>query len=707
MATTYKATKSKEFYPDKYKKEFVIEKMKQFYFRKHDRYPSMEMMYNEFGWTKSAIQNLRKKETDKEADNTVSYWWRKIKDLQQQVIIDKVVENNSPQCLLFIAKNIHKIGEENKDIESTSASELDIKKAILNRDIELFFKLARKENIDPIKKFVHLEGGRAGGKSEQVARYIILKALERDTQGTILCGREIQKSTETSVKPLLERIIEDYKLQSYFNITKKEITCILNGVRIIFMGLKEACSDSSDTLKSTDLLFLAWIEEAQSISQQSLDKLIPTASRVEGFQLIFTYNRNRQTTIVYDHFFGEGLPAEWLEWTQHVNINYKDNKFNSDELIALAELDKKTNIKKYNYIWGGLPQTEFDGALWTYEAIKELNINIPYNKDNYTRRIVATDPATSHKDFNNEYGITVLGLTHEGYVHLIADHSGHYTAYEYAKAVVQAYFTYECEAIVYEENQGGDHVANTILSESKSVRLIPVRATQSKYLRALPIANLCEQGRIYFTKSFPVLENQMLLLTIQGYQGSAGESPDRLDSFVWGCYELLGLKEANSIDVYFKKAWFKQLDTEHNHINEVGYYSLKGSKTVFILFDYITIRKGFEYIPHINIKEIKVVDTNEAYEQTKDYLTEKTNILAYDDNTIDIEADRIEFEDKLTLTEYASKTITYIQNGFIFIDPKIENIIIDNVCQYIPEEVKENNILEAILELVYHEWEAK
>ncbi|MDA0063042.1 phage terminase large subunit [Brachyspira hyodysenteriae] len=520
---------------DKYHIPFMIEKFKEYVNKKHSKYPTFEQLYFENNWVRQNVHKILKSEAGKEiTEETLTFWYTKLKEKQKKMLFEKIYLNKSVQGLIFLAKYCHGIGIDKENEESGGATELDYKLELLRHDIELFFQLARKENIDPAKKFVHLEGGRAGGKSEQVARYVILKALERKTNGSLLCGREVQKSIETSVKPLLERIIKLYHLENYFNITKQEILSKHNNVRIIFMGLKEASSDASDTLKSTDLLFLAWIEEAQSISELSLEKLIPTAARVEDYQIIFTYNRHRQNTVIYDYFFNENVTRERLILTQHININYYDNKFNSHELISLAELDKATNLKKWKYIWNGEPQTEFDGALWTYEEIKDLNLNLPYDKDNYVRRIVATDPATSSKDFNNEYGITVLGINHEGYVHLIADVSGHYTASEYAKVLVKTYFNYECEAVVYEENQGGDHVANTILSESKSVRLIPVRATQSKYLRALPVANLCSQGKVYFLKSFPKLENQMLLLTIQGYQGEQGESPDRLGQLCMG-----------------------------------------------------------------------------------------------------------------------------------------------------------------------------
>lgn len=700
----------------KYSEAMYIELLKKFMSKKWAYYPSWDEFFLQNNLDQKTFMNYLKNEdtTDKKPEETLNFWYQKTKEFQKAYCFQGIGKKHSLKGLIWIMEKVHKVGEKKDEI--TNTSEVDFAIRFLEHELTTFFTLANKPNIDFDKTFIILEGGRSGGKSECVGIATLLLVLKRTEIGTFICGREVQKSLRTSVKSLLERLIKKYKLEKLFKITKEEIICKHNSVKIVFMGLKEGSSDKTDTVKSTDQAFAIWVEEAQTISQQSIDKLIPTSARNRNFKMFFTYNRNRQNTIIHDYFFNNITENNYTNYTnytkygwdktQHISIQYYDNKFNTPELIAIAEIDKKVNYRKWQHIWNGEPQLDFEGALWTYEAIKELNINIVYEKENYIKRIVATDPATSSKDFSNEYGIMVLGLTADGYVHLLEDYSGHYTASEFGKAVLKAYINYECEAVVYEENQGGDHIANTILAESKNIRLIPVRATQSKYLRALPIANLCSQGMIYFIKSFTVLENQMLLLTTQGYQGAAGESPDRLDAFVWGCYELLNLKEANSIDVYFKRAWFKFIDFDYKATNKVAYFSYKGSKTIFILFDYFYLRNGIEYKQHILLKDIQVFDTNEA--GNKADLKDANSIIAYDNENIqfdsNLQVERIEIE-KRTLAEFSSYAIPYIQNNMIYITKDIERIIIDNVCQYQPELVKQNDILQAILEIIYYEFE--
>lgn len=378
-------------------------------------------------------------------------------------------------------------------------------------------------------------------------------------------------------------------------------------------------------------------------------------------------------------------------------------------------MDKKNNYRKWQHIWNGEPQTDFEGALWSYDSIKELNKNIVYEKEKYIKRIVATDPATSSKEFNNEYGIMILGLTEDGIVHLLDDYSGHFTAAEFGKQVLKAYINYECEAVVYENNQGGEHIANTILSESKNIRLIPVRATQSKYLRALPIANLCSQGKIQFIKSFMILENQMLLLTTQGYQGAQGESPDRLDAFVWGCYELLGLKEANTIETYFKLEYFKKLDIDKTEnikdIKHIAIFNTIGSKLIVILLDYFRMLKGIQYEARICLKNVYTTEINKINEID---IENTSRIITYNDNlnfdsfkVNDIDYNDITELNKLKLPELANFGMQYIQDNYVYIQNDniaIENTIINNICNYQPEITKENIILETLLKVIYNEF---
>ena len=63
-----------------------------------------------------------------------------------------------------------------------------------------------------------------------------------------------------------------------------------------------------------------------------------------------------------------------------------------------------------------------------------------------------------------------------------------------------------------------------------------VRATRGKYLRAAPVAQLYEQGRVRHAGAFPALEDEMCAFGPEGLAG--GRSPDRLDALVWAITSL-------------------------------------------------------------------------------------------------------------------------------------------------------------------------
>lgn len=684
-----------------YEKSIMLALMQAYIKKPHYKYPCVEDMLLSYGWSKGSFYRILGAEVPSENEiENLNYWMDKLRELQKHYLINKIDRYDSMQGAMFLLDRFHPKEEETTH---TGMSRVDYISNLLWHDIQLFFTLANKPCLDITKKFIHWEGGRSGGKSEQIAMYSLYLGLRRTEGGTFLCGREVKISLDTSVKPLLERVINRYGAEDLFEIQRDRIIVKHNKVKYVFMGLKDGTSQNRDTVKSTDLLFGVWVEEAQTVSELSLDKLIPTAARVKDFQVVFTYNRDRVNTVVYDYFFGEQYKdgCKYPEWTQHINSSYLDNKYNTQELIDLAELDKQANYRKWLFIWGGEPQTDFEGGLWTYDLIKELKLDTQFDRNLYKRLIIAVDPATSSKEYNNEYGIVVMGITENDIVHLIDDKSGIYTAGEFARIVNQAYLLYEAEAIVYESNAGGEHIAQTILSENKSVRIIPVWASQNKYLRALPIANISMQGLLRFIKNFPVIENQMLLMTTNGYMGADGESPDRLDAMVWGCYELLKINTMNTQDIYFKKEYFKIIDFAYSPMRKVIFLNVTGTKTVIITCESFIEQKGIDNIPRILITDITTLDTNEIPNQ--DF--QGYEIIACDNNIFDFDCEHIP-NDMPNIVKLASLTINKIQDNFLYIanSTDIETLITVNVCSFQPEIKNNNYILESILKLVYNEF---
>ena len=631
-----------------------------------------------------------------QSDTNVAKWWLEKYDRKEKKFNERIKKSNI-------------------DINNTVISDTNMNKELiiaitrLETDINNFFKLANKQNILEVdSKYIHFEGGRSGGKSINTGQIVILRMLKAEIAEVILCAREIQNTLEDSVHATLKYIITKYDIEKFFDITDKKIVCKHNQARTKYMGLKSGTSDSSEAIKSIPNLYLCWIEEAQSISEYSIDKVIPSIIRNKGSQIIYTYNRNKISTPVYDYEF-DAQGNAYKDNVTHININYWDNKYLDEEAIKEAEFMKVNNRKKWDWVYGGLPQTEFKNALWNYEDIQSMVLNIKYDRDNYVTTIIAVDPATSSTDFSNEYGIIVLGLTHEKIVHILDDYSDVYKTKEFASKVNEAYQKYECDFCVYESNAGGEHIAHTIISENPYIKLESVTAKTSKYMRALPIANFTSQGRISLIKAFKRLQDQMILMTSNGFEGNRGESPDRLDAFVWGCYKLLNIKDMNTAETYFKITDFKEpLVIKDNP----RYYKIKDFMYITLNDNNVTLLTAYSvhhydtntsHIVLTNIQEVELVALNKSFivPDIEIYLNDK-NIIDTDKIGIDYSmVTKLDFD--TDLIDVVTKSLAYIRDDFIRIDNKIKNVIIDNVCSFVYDEPTDNHVLKAICEFIAYE----
>ena len=185
-------------------------------------------------------------------------------------------------------------------------------------------------------------GGRGSAKSWFFADLLITRAsLEPGLR--VVCIREIQKSLEQSVKRLLEDRIAARGLGSRFRILKTHIETPGGGL-IIFQGMQNHTAESIKSLEGYDV---AWVEEAQSLSERSLSLLRPTI-RKEGSEIWFSWNPRNRTDPV-DVFLREDPPADAIV----VEANYLDNPHFPEPLRREMEWDKAHDIDKYNHIWMG------------------------------------------------------------------------------------------------------------------------------------------------------------------------------------------------------------------------------------------------------------------------------------------------------------------------------------------------------------------
>ena len=177
------------------------------------------------------------------------------------------------------------------------------------------------------------------------------------------CLREVQKSLKNSVKLLVEDKIRQLGVSSLFEVYEAEIRTPGGGV-IIFQGMQNHTADSIKSLEGFDI---AWVEEAQGLSQRSLDLLRPTI-RKTGSELWFGWNPNKPTDPVDVLLRGPTPPADAIV----VEMNYTDNPWLPDELKADLQDDLKRDPDKFMHVWGGHYSLNSEARVFRNWTVREF-----------------------------------------------------------------------------------------------------------------------------------------------------------------------------------------------------------------------------------------------------------------------------------------------------------------------------------------------
>lgn len=187
---------------------------------------------------------------------------------------------------------------------------------------------------------------------------------------------------------------------------------------------------------------------------------------------------------------------------------------------------------------------EAEGALWKRAWIESGRWATdeqgePLAHPDLDQLVVAVDPAGSHKPTSSETGIVVVGRAQvtekDGRIRphcfVLEDCSGRYTPDGWARLATGAYYDYDGDCVIGEQNNGGELVESTVVHVDDTVPYDAVWASRGKAPRAVPVAALYQQGRVHHVGLFRDLEDQLC----QWEPGVArAGSPDRLDALVWG-----------------------------------------------------------------------------------------------------------------------------------------------------------------------------
>lgn len=223
-----------------------------------------------------------------------------------------------------------------------------------------------------------------------------------------------------------------------------------------------------------------------------------------------------------------------------LRLNPADNRNNlpAEYFKTLENLPERQRRRFYL----GEFASETDSALWTPELLDHKRV-VDGKLPDLQRIVIAVDPSgcSGPEDTrSDEVGIVVVGLGKDQRGYVLEDLSGRHGPREWGAITVGAYERWDADCVVAEVNFGGAMVHETIRGSPGGNR-IPYREVsgsrgQGKVVRAEPIANLFEHGKVSIIGYLPDLEDQLCGMTMSGYIGD--RSPDRADAMVWGLHAI-------------------------------------------------------------------------------------------------------------------------------------------------------------------------
>jgi len=280
------------------------------------------------------------------------------------------------------------------------------------------------------KRYKVFFGGRGGAKSWAYAQALLVLGAKKKLR--ILCTREFQGSIKESVHKLLTDTIDRMGLNGYYTVQRDSIKG-KNGTNFFFEGLK----NNATKIKSMEGINIVWCEEAEAISMQSWDILIPTI-REKGSEIWVSFNPANELDATYQKYVMPyieelGIQENPKESASHENgmivvkkVSWRDNPWFPKELEFEKDQLEIADHNKYMHVWEGECRTAVEGAIYgeQLEAAKDrildnipVETHIPVNTfwdlgRNDTNAIWFHQRVGAENRFVDYYECRLVGLDH-------------------------------------------------------------------------------------------------------------------------------------------------------------------------------------------------------------------------------------------------------------------------------------------------------
>lgn len=245
-----------------------------------------------------------------------------------------------------------------------------------------------------------LYGGRGAGRSWTVARKLLVRAGAEPIR--ILCAREMQSSIRDSVYRLLIDQAERLGLPG-FEATRDEIRHTGTGSLFIFEGLRHNVTK----IKSMEGIDVAWVEEAERVSEESWNVLIPTI-RKPGSEIVVTFNPDQETDPTYRRFVIRPPPDSVV-----LRVSSADNPWLPQVLRAERDYLYRVDPDAAAHVWGGECRTATDAQVLRGKwVVEEFDPAPDWNPLHGADFGFAQDPTTLLRCYVQD---RVLYISHEAY----------------------------------------------------------------------------------------------------------------------------------------------------------------------------------------------------------------------------------------------------------------------------------------------------
>lgn len=207
-------------------------------------------------------------------------------------------------------------------------------------------------------------GGRGSAKTRTFAKMTAVRAHMWDRagrDGIILCARQWMNSlADSSLEEIKSAIRETDWLLPHFDIGDNYVRTKSGRISYSFTGLER----NINSVKSKFRILLAWVEEAEPVTDDAWTKLINTL-REEDSELWVTWNPEREVAPTNKRFRNSTDPR-----TKIVEMNWRDNPWFPAILERKRLKDQAERPDSYEHVWEGAYVTTVEGAYFSKHLTK-------------------------------------------------------------------------------------------------------------------------------------------------------------------------------------------------------------------------------------------------------------------------------------------------------------------------------------------------